>query len=450
MIWNQLKGYGYTFLLACTMLLRILYASASLRETFSSMGCEEERAMVGVKAQIQQGQNFPNREVDIFERWILSKYDSYPYYRFSTKSYSLVFSAFLSKEIQSNFAQQSSVEVVLRGKMICFWPWKVKPFSFDAYLLSKWLFWEIKKVSSIDVVSTSVSIHRGLDFFPSKISQNPIKWEKSDQLWSILQWILYGETAGFSKETKEIFLKSGLIHLVSASGGNIAMVMTMTFVIFFFVPLVYRRWVGLRFVIVYFFYIWENVAFLRAFLAFCFFFLMKPFARPVVSKRVFYLVLYCIVLRNPILAISSWGLWLSCGGVRGLIHIPIQIQKNRVLRVFAPSVFAFVSLLWPLFFLVWYVNVYSPLLSIIAAPLVSVAICLFVIAQMPLVAEFAFVGLGYVLQWLYVVAQYWADYGLFLHFVTENKTSSFIFRITSRILLAIYYIYQKKRYFERD
>ncbi len=408
------------------LFLRLLISQFYLDQDFQKIWCR------------QNGQ-----EIDVTFFWSLSQNTDSKIPSFLTSNWIFQIKWFLTSE-QKNLLFNSSF-LTLNWKIQCLWPTIITPFTRESLMIAHGNRGVISKIYSLTTnnqlstprlnpISQILSSFNSLFTIHSSLAPG---W-KTD--W-ILRWILIWDTSQMTPETYQLFLDSGLVHLVSASWWNIMILIEIMTALCFFIQVRYRKYLFATIVCMYFLVVWENLSFTRAVVTFW----ITTFLIPVWYRRnrktIFFAVLLLFALYNPLIVITSWWLLLSASGVWWLLHIPSHFQKHKLMAFILPSLFAYIGLLWPLFLLTYHINLLSIPLSIFAQWLTTI-----IIFASPLMLTMFTSVVQVLLDMLYRLAYRWSTYWVFIATDSHSTNIALAVRIISWLSLYILYTHFHKKH----
>ena len=404
------------------LFLRLLFSQFYLEQDFQKLWCRHS-----------------GQEIDVTFFWSVLKNTKSKIPSFSTSHWIFQIKWFLTSEQKSTILNSSTL--TLNWKVQCLWPTTIIPFTRESLMIANWNRGVITKIYSL-TPTTQPQYHQisHLLNFPHQVP-NPQSLVPDSRTSWILRWILLWDTSLMPRETYQLFLDSGLVHLVSASWWNILILIQIGAALFFFIPIHYRKYIFAILVCIYFLIVWENLSFTRAVLAFWITTFLVPSWYWRNRKTIFFTVLLLFTLYNPLLIISSWWLLLSASGVWWLLHIPPHFQKHKILWFILPSLFAYIALLWPLLLLTQHINLISIPLSILAQWLTTA-----IIFTSPLTFTMFTYVVQVLIDMLYRLAYWWSVYGVFIATDSYSTSIALAVRIISWLLLHISYTYFHKKY----
>lgn len=368
--------------------------------------------------------------------------------------------SFIRNFLWKHLVFDENIYITWRGELFCY-PLTPKIFSREFIYRSKWYRGKItftsftissktwKKIydqKKIPFVTSTTSRNNSLSFptfFTLEIAKLSSFFYSPDieEIYaSLTQWIVLGDTSTIPRPIYDIFLKSWLVYLISASGSNITTIVSLLWLLLFYISFRYKRLVLLLSVTIYMIYLSDNIALFRAFLSYLVLFVVIWRGYQVSSRKTFFIVLFIIAFINPYLFLSSRGLLLSAWGVWWLIHIPSSFQKTSLQRFFIPALFANIGIIWPLLFLIQSYNIVTIFLWLLAAPLASFVVILYIFSFIPFIHHIMY-GVVHVIL---VLASRWASHG---YYIAVTPTISCIIRGICWIVLRRFYIYKTKKYF---
>ena len=412
-----------------TLFSRLLFSQFHLEQDFQKIWCRQNGQEIDVSFFGSAPQNTESK--------ILS---------FKTNQWTFQIKWFLTPD-QKQLLLTNSTQIALNWRIQCLWPTTISPFTRESLMIARWNRGVITKIYTLNPTNERLprqksNLFKHLTFLNlSSQVPNPQSLVPASKTSWILRWILLWDTSFMPKDTYQLFLDSGLVHLVSASWWNILILIEIVTTFFFFATIRQRKYLFAISVAIYFFLVWENLSFARAVVAFWLTTYLVPSWYRRNRKKIFFTVLYLFALYNPLIIITSRGLLLSASGVWWLLHIPPHFQKNKILSFILPSLFAYIALLWPLFLLTQHINLISIPLSILAQWLTTAII---------FISPLSLTMFTYVVQvlidMLYRLAYRWSIYGVFIATDSHSTSIALAVRILSWLLLHISYTHFHKKH----
>lgn len=418
---------GSKMILIFLLFFRLLFFQLHLDEDYKKIWCR------------QNGQ-----EIDVTLFWYVPENNESKILMLKTEHWLFHIKWFLmpdQKEMLSN-----SSFLTFTWKIQCLWPRTIIPFTRESLMIARWNRGVITKISSltsknqlsIPPESFNSSVFSRFNSLVTSHQSLVTDWQTD---W-ILRWILIWDTSSMTPETYQLFLDSWLIHLISASWGNILLLIEIVAALCFFIQIRYRKHLFALIVLLYFILVWDNLSFIRAVMAFLITIFLIPSWHWRSRKTVFFMVLILFAFYNPLIIITSWWLLLSASGVWGLMHIPWCFQKHKIVSIILPSLFAYIALLGPLFLLTQHINLLSIPLSILAQWLTTAIIF---VSPLLFSIHLSFI-VQFLLDMLYRLAYRWSIYWIFIATDSHSTIIALTVRIISWLSLHIIYTYFHKKY----
>lgn len=180
--------------------------------------------------------------------------------------------------------------------------------------------------------------------------------------------LLTGDRSWFTTSDYQLFLDSGLVHLVAVSGGNILYVMLLLQVIFFFIPFYPRVVVVWGWVIVYALLCGSDSSVWRAAIMGVIGLMAVLAGRSVDAWRLLSFAAIGLLVWNPYLLRYDLGFILSFVAVIGILVVSQYTQRTWLLSQYLIPVWW--ATIWVLPVLLFFVDTYN-LTSIIANALLA-------------------------------------------------------------------------------
>lgn len=250
----------------------------------------------------------------------------------------------------------------------------------------------------------------------------------SSRFQGIPEWVLLWITDSIPKDLYQSFLDSGLVYLVAASGGNIAFLTALLWLLLLAIPIKARKRAQVGGVLSYGVALRSNVALQRAVLSSIFASILSWKGRKISSTNLLLIIVVFCSLYNPYLLVTSRWFILSVAGVRGIFHIPTNLQKKAILRNIAPGVRAFLALLGPLLLLTQKVN-FLTIVASVPAWLITMVITYLSLFVLLIGGNIYFISqlLYFCVKWLSWLTQFVATHGIY--FTLEDQIFSYGIRL---------------------
>ena len=229
------------------------------------------------------------------------------------------------------------------------------------------------------VLNKRERILQGINDYREKIIQKHSKYLESPNL-EILGGIVFGDDAVSPPENiKKSFINSGLLHILAASGMNVAFIFSFFFLILSFLRVNYKINVsiGIVMVLIYSLMTGLGAPVVRATCMLVFVMIGKLIDRDAHSISLLSFVAFLMLLYNP-MYINDVGFQLSFAATFGLlIMTPYLIKsKNRILNwVIGTVSIPIIAQIWVIPVQIFYFNnisLYSVFANIMSVPILSV------------------------------------------------------------------------------
>ncbi|AHB41815.1 hypothetical protein P148_SR1C00001G1036 [candidate division SR1 bacterium RAAC1_SR1_1] len=186
---------------------------------------------------------------------------------------------------------------------------------------------KMKGYANILYETNSVFIDTGIISGFSKIRHTfQKKLEKTytnNRTAGLVLGMLIGDKSKFSKSEEQLFIDSGLVHLVAVSGGNIVMLVTFLTAILFFVPFYARITLILLAVLSYGIICGMDSSVLRAVLMGSLSLVALLVGRGTSLRRLLGLVHVSMLIYNPYFLVYDVGYILSFSAVLGIVFVDV-------------------------------------------------------------------------------------------------------------------------------
>ncbi len=186
---------------------------------------------------------------------------------------------------------------------------------------------KMKWYSNMLYETNSILINTGTVPWFSKIRHNLqqklYKTYTNDRTAWLVLWMLIWDKSKFTKAEEQLFIDSGLVHLVAVSGGNIVMLVTFLTAILFFIPFYARITLILLAVLSYGIICGMDSSVLRAVLMGSLSLLALLLGRGTSLRRLLGLVYIGMLMYNPYFLVYDVGFILSFSAVLWIVFIDV-------------------------------------------------------------------------------------------------------------------------------
>lgn len=157
-------------------------------------------------------------------------------------------------------------------------------------------------------------------------------YSNSRTVWLVLGMLIWDKSQ-FSKSDYQLFIDSGLVHLVAVSGGNIVMLVAFLMLILFFVPFYVRIVIIIFAIIAYGIICGMDSSVLRAILMWLLSMVALLIGKWKSIRRLLAMVYIMMLIYNPYFLVYDVGFLLSFSAVLGILFLDIfkkEKEKNLV------------------------------------------------------------------------------------------------------------------------
>lgn len=271
-------------------------------------------------------------------------------------------------------------------KLAVTWPLTRHPSTFD---YSRWL-----AMKSFDGhIQTSSHIQLPLGMIPydfevdwktmvsQRLHDNISSTYTPRSAW-LLEWMLIGWRAWIEKIEYENFITSWLVHIIAVSWSNIMMVVLLLGVLLLRVPF-YIRILCIWFTIVgYSIIAGLDSSVLRALVMWCTMLIALIVGRRISIRRSIWYACIILLVLNPWTLLYDLGFTLSFGALIGILLLDHRVTwlwvQSKLAKYIVPSTWAALGTLPVLIFVMWSINILSPLVNILVVPFVPILLLLWV------------------------------------------------------------------------
>lgn len=157
-------------------------------------------------------------------------------------------------------------------------------------------------------------------------------YSNSRTVWVVLGMLIWDKSQ-FSKSDYQLFIDSGLVHLVAVSGGNIVMLVAFLMMILFFVPFYMRIVIIIFAIIAYGIICGMDSSVLRAILMWLLSMVALLIGKWKSIRRLLAIVYIMMLVYNPYFLVYDVGFLLSFSAVLGILFLDVfkkEKEKNLV------------------------------------------------------------------------------------------------------------------------
>ena len=316
-------------------------------------------------------------------------------------------------------------------------------FTFNSRMQTKWYAWSLFAISSVLVdrhhMWWFVSIKRNLiDFVEQAFSDS--------QHASLLLWILIGDVSQMSQGNYDEFVRSGLVHLVAVSGGNIIFVLVILQCILFWLPIKVRTVVMLWAIVVYCLLVGLDASVARAMVMWLVGMSVLLFGWYVSLWRIIVMTWCWLLLRHPLqLFYDPWFL-LSFSALVWIVAMQPS-TSSPIVRAIMPTIGASIGVLPISLFYFGLFNIVSLLANIILLPIMGLILMvwlLIVVLVWVWIPARYMVWIGELLLELpYYVASLWSRFAVTISFTNWQLFVVFVMLL---VMLQIFSVYQRRQW----
>lgn len=271
-----------------------------------------------------------------------------------------------------------------------------------------------------------------------------------DYIW-ITEWMLIGSKYHINPKLYKQFIDSGLVHILVASGGNLAFILLIFSFVLFFIPFYIR--------LVLLWIIWwlyciicgGDSSIMRAYFMLWFLFLSYMFGKSISPRRSLMFVIIIMLVYNPYVLLFDLGFRLSVAAIVGIIIAARFCDKLyynegisgwafRILQYFVVGICVWLSLLPFLIMQSWSVNLTSLVVNYIVQIILP---CIIYVLSISLIAWWRLWNSCTMLVMYWLNAILWCNERAIQHAVLFSGwfTWKCILSLASYTLL--YYIYSQ-------
>ena len=195
----------------------------------------------------------------------------------------------------------------------------------------------------------------------------------------LISWLLIGERSQLSAEQYNLFIASGLIHLLVVSGGNIVMVTGRLNMLFFWLPVRWRRFVCGGGIIIYGMLCGADSTVMRAVVMWLLSLVVMILGRELPPRRAIGYVVVILMLLNPYFlrydvwfSLSIWavsGITLVSAVYRQYIYAQWHIHISKIAQILLPLCGATYGVLPRLLLIGGERNIFSLIPNMVLVPL---------------------------------------------------------------------------------
>lgn len=248
-------------------------------------------------------------------------------------------------------------------------------FDYNIRLWTKWYVWDLYVDSTISLWQKHSPIQSLRHTIKSKISNT---YSNTTHQW-LLHGMLVGDISKLSKDSYQLFVDSGLVHLVAVSGWNIIMLVVFLRALLFFLPRFPRTVFSAIGIVWYVFITWFDASVTRALIMWVLAILALLSWRVVKIERLILFSWIFLLLWRPFSLVYDLWFLLSYFALFGVIYIPNIVTKKlsipRALNIpteyLLSSFWASLFVLPILLFFVWSNNVIWFVSNVFVLPIIG-------------------------------------------------------------------------------
>lgn len=252
----------------------------------------------------------------------------------------LDYQLFSSKE----YKPWNQIWLVARNSFQTSWQQKLSQIWFDDVFYSgfnsekrskmKWYTNMLYETNSVVLEEWKIE---GLAKIRYNLQQRLAKTYSNNQTAGLVLWMLIGDKSKFSKEDYQLFIDSGLVHLVAVSWWNVVMIVAFLTAVLFFVPFYLRVILILCSVIFYWFVCGMDSSVFRAILMGSLSLVALLVGRGTTLWRSLGLVYVGMLIYNPYFLVYDVGFLLSFSAVLGIVFMDVFKKDPNQIVVSKPE-----------------------------------------------------------------------------------------------------------------
>ncbi len=334
-------------------------------------------------------------------------------------------------------------------------------FFYSGFNSQKWI--KMKGYSNILYETNAVIQNTGTMNWFSKIRYQLTKkiqnTYKNTRTAGLIIGILIGDKSLFSKSDYQLFVDSGLVHIIAVSGGNIVMLVSFLMIIAFFLPFYPRIVFILSIVICYGILCWMDSSVVRAVLMWSLSLLALLFWRSKSLWKIIGIVHTAMLLYNPYFLVYDVGYILSFSAVIGIIffdHLcPSNGSSKKIKNLIInfvrkdnlkPSIWATLGIFPVIIFFMSKINIGWILWNMFVLPLIPLIMIWWLVwVFLPVqLQKYCIIFLDILVARIYKIAQIIDNHGISI--VAHHPRIKFtIFWITILMMATIIFLFTQKQ-----
>lgn len=372
-------------------------------------------------------------EKQTHNRYLRTSFTDVPFFLYTTKQHSPGDEILLTAHAQLAIISRLSLFTdhnAKRKKFVA--QWSNYSFDFSSWQVMKWVAGSLHESNSIRLAKKELS---HVDTRKSNIQSSSAVSYKNQRTQGLVAGMLIGDRSFMSDDDYQLFIDSGIVHIIAVSGWNIVMLVLFLQLILFWLPFYARIIVIIPCIIIYALICWLDASVLRATIMWSLSLIALFRGKQTMVRRSLFIAYIVMLLINPLFLVYDLGFIFSFAAVIGIVYIGqwtkhIRFDGNSIYRwltrilhdyVF-PSIGASMMVIPFLLFFTGKFNLTSIIANILVVPLTPVIMIggwITTVLQWTSIGLLLAKGIGRWVDYIYWIAQFAQEYAIYI--ITDGQ-----------------------------
>lgn len=322
-------------------------------------------------------------EKQTHNRYLRKSHTDIPFFLYTTKQHNPGDDILLTARAQSAIVSRLSLFAdhnAKREKLIA--QWSDYRFDFSSWQVMQWVAGSLHESNSIKLAKKELS---RIDTRKSNIQSSSVTPYTNQRTQGLVAGMLIGDRSLMSDDDYQLFIDSGIVHIIAVSWWNIVMLVLFLQLLFFWLPFYMRIALIIPCIIVYALICWLDASVLRATIMWSLSLIALFRGKQTMVWRSLAIAYIIMLLINPLFLVYDLGFIFSFAAVIGIVYIGqwtnhLRFDGNNIYRWLTrvlhdyifPSIGASMTVVPFLLFFTGKFNCTSILANILVVPLTPV------------------------------------------------------------------------------
>lgn len=372
-------------------------------------------------------------EKQTHNRYLRTSFNDVPFFLYTSQTYNPWDQLLLTARVQPATISPLSLFTDHDIKFATFIAqWHSYSFDFSSRQIMKWVAGSLHESNSIVISQDAIS---GIDQWKAKIQSSSISSYTNIRAQWLVLGMLIGDRSFVSDDDYQLFIDSGIVHIIAVSGWNIVMLVLFLQLILFWLPFYTRIIFVIPCIIIYALLCGLDASVLRATIMWSLSLIALFRGKQTMVRRSLFIAYIVMLLINPFFLVYDLGFIFSFAAVIGIVYIGqwtkhIRFDGNSIYRwltrilhdyVF-PSIGASMMVIPFLLFFTGKFNLTSIVANIFIVPLTPVIMIggwITTVLQWTSIGLLLAKGIGRWVDYIYWIAQFAQEYAIYI--ITDGQ-----------------------------